>query len=109
MPNHRNVYISLASSMSKTGKFQLTPLVLQKDKNQASIPSLLKGSIGSRYIITRPQKWSTTHFLGLLTPFFSKTRANSLLPSPNSDSTGKNLSQSVMIGQVPKSMSDSDY
>ena len=28
MPNHRNVYISLATSMSKTGKFQLTPLVL---------------------------------------------------------------------------------
>ena len=27
MPNHRNVYISLATSMSKTGKFQLTPLV----------------------------------------------------------------------------------
>ena len=28
MPNHRNVYISLAKSMSKTGKFQLTPLVI---------------------------------------------------------------------------------
>ena len=27
MPNHRNVYISLATSVSKTGKFQLTPLV----------------------------------------------------------------------------------
>ena len=27
MPNHRHVYISLATSMSKTGKFQLTPLV----------------------------------------------------------------------------------
>ena len=27
MPDHRNVYISLAASMSKTGKFQLTPLV----------------------------------------------------------------------------------
>ena len=31
MPNHRNVYISLATSMSKTGKFQLTPLVLIKN------------------------------------------------------------------------------
>ena len=30
MPNHRNVYISLATSMSKTGKFQLTPLVALK-------------------------------------------------------------------------------
>ena len=30
MPNHRNVYISLATSMSKTGKFQLTPLVIRK-------------------------------------------------------------------------------
>ena len=30
MPNHRNVYISLATSMSKTGKFQLTPLVYWK-------------------------------------------------------------------------------
>ena len=28
MPNHRNVYISLATSMSKTGKFQLTLLVI---------------------------------------------------------------------------------
>ena len=27
MPNHRNVYISLATSMSKNGKFQLKPLV----------------------------------------------------------------------------------
>ena len=27
MPNHRNVYISLATSVTKTGKFQLTPLV----------------------------------------------------------------------------------
>ena len=27
MPNHRNVYMSLATSMSKTGKFQLTPLI----------------------------------------------------------------------------------
>ena len=27
MPNHGNVYISLATSMSKTGKFQLTALV----------------------------------------------------------------------------------
>ena len=27
MPNHRNVYIFVATSMSKTGKFQLTPLV----------------------------------------------------------------------------------
>ena len=27
MPNHRNVYISLTASMSKTGKFQLRPLV----------------------------------------------------------------------------------
>ena len=27
MPNHRNVYISLATSMSETGQFQLTPLV----------------------------------------------------------------------------------
>ena len=26
MPNHRNIYIALATSMSKTGKFQLTPL-----------------------------------------------------------------------------------
>ena len=30
MPNHRNLYISLATSMSKTGKFQLTPLVFLK-------------------------------------------------------------------------------
>ena len=29
MPNHRNIYISLAASMSKTGKFQLTPLVMR--------------------------------------------------------------------------------
>ena len=27
MTNYRNVYISLATSMSKTGKFQVTPLV----------------------------------------------------------------------------------
>ena len=27
MPNHRNVYVSPATSMSKTSKFQLTPLV----------------------------------------------------------------------------------
>ena len=33
MPNHRNVYISLATSMSKTGKFQLTPLVHKILKN----------------------------------------------------------------------------
>ena len=33
MPNHRNVYISLATSMSKTGKFQLTPLVKQEKSN----------------------------------------------------------------------------
>ena len=34
MPNHRNVYISLATSMSKTGKFQLTPLVTIKGLRQ---------------------------------------------------------------------------
>ena len=34
MPNHRNVYISLATSMSKTGKFQLTPLVQQKQRRE---------------------------------------------------------------------------
>ena len=27
MPNHRNVYITLTTTISKTGKFQLTPLV----------------------------------------------------------------------------------
>ena len=83
--------------------------LLRKRKNQASISSLLEGSIGSRYIITRPQKWPKTRLLGLLIPFFSKTRNNSLLP--NSDSTGKNLSKSVIIGRVPKSMLDSviDY
>ena len=32
MPNHRNVYISLATSMSKAGKFQLTPLVYWIDE-----------------------------------------------------------------------------
>ena len=77
--------------------------LLYKDKNQTFISSLLEGSIGSRYIFTYPQKWLKTRFLRLLTLFFSKTRANFLLPSP--DSTGKNLSKSVIIGQVPKSMS----
>ena len=75
--------------------------LLRKDKNQASISYLLKGSIGSRYIFTRHQKWQKkTRFWGLSTPFFSKNGANSLLPSP--DSTGKNLSKSVIIGQMPK-------
>ena len=45
-------------------------------------------------------------FLELLTPFFSKTRANFLLLSPDLDSTGKNLSKSVIIEKVPKSLSD---
>ena len=81
--------------------------LLRKDKNQVSIASLLEGSIGLRYIFIRPQKWPETRFLWLFTPFFSKTGANFLLPSPDLDSTGKNLSKSVIIGQVPKSMSDS--
>ena len=68
-----------------------------KKKNQASISSLLKGSIGSSFIFTCPQKWSKTRFWGLLTPFLSKTGGNSLLLSPDSDSTGKNLSKSVII------------
>ena len=33
MPNHRNVYISVATSMSKTGKFQLTPLIHRSANN----------------------------------------------------------------------------
>ena len=37
MPNHRNVYISLATSMSKTGKFQLTPLVVLTLHHQITI------------------------------------------------------------------------
>ena len=48
-------------------------------------------------------------FLGLLTSFLSKIRANSLLLS--ADSTGRNLLKSLIIGQVPKKiskMSDSD-
>ena len=74
-------------------------------------PSISEGSIGSRYIFTRPQKWLKTHILGLLTTFLSKTRANSLFPFLDSDSTGKNLPKSVTIGQVPKKsskMPDSD-
>ena len=40
MPNHRNVYISLATSMSKTGKFQLTPLVkINSLKELKAIPA----------------------------------------------------------------------
>ena len=39
-------------------------------------------------------------FLGFFTTFLSKTRVNSLFP--DSDFTGKNLSKSVIIGQVPK-------
>ena len=79
--------------------------LLWKDRSRASISFLLKGSFVSRYIFTRAQKWPKTRFLRLLTPFFSKTGANSLLPSL--DSTGKNLSKSVIIGLMPKSMSDS--
>ena len=52
-------------------------------------------------------KMAKNTFLGHLTSFFSKTRANFLLPSPESDSTGKNLSNSVIISQMPKSMPDS--
>ena len=78
--------------------------LLRKDKNQASISPLLESSIGSCYIFTRPQKWPKTRFLGLLTQFFSKTRANSLFPSPDSDPAGENLSRSVIIGQVTKKM-----
>ena len=66
-----------------------------------------EGSIGSRYFFTRPKKWPKTLFLWLLTPFHSKTRANSLLPCPDLYSTLKNLSKSVIIGQVPKFMSNS--
>ena len=61
--------------------------LLWKGKNQAFISSISEGSIGSRYVFTRPKKWSKTRFLRHLTPFFSKTRANSLLPCPDSDST----------------------
>ena len=81
--------------------------LLQKDTSQVSMSSFLEGSIGTRSTYTRPQKCPKTRFLGHLTLFFSKTRANSLLPSPDSDSTGKNLSESVIIGHVPKSISDS--
>ena len=75
-------------------------LLLRKGKKQTFISSISEGSIGSRYIFTRPQYWPKTRFLGLLTPFLSKTNANSLLPF--SGSTVKNLSKSVIIGQVPK-------
>ena len=34
------------------------------------------------------------------TPFYLKPRANSLFLTLDSDSTGKNLSKSVIIGQV---------
>ena len=48
MPNHRNLYISLAASMSKTGKFQLTPLVeeyqaIEKRKAYCKLEFLLTG------------------------------------------------------------------
>ena len=82
-------------------------MIFRKGKNQAFISSILEASIVSRYIFTRSQKWPKSHSLGLLTPFLSKTRENSLLPSPDSDSTGKNLSKSDIIGKVTKSMSDS--
>ena len=79
----------------------------ERTKNQASISSVLEDSIGSRYIFTHPQKLPERRFLGLLTPFSSKTSANSLMPSPDSDSMGKNAVKPVIIGQAPKSMSDS--
>ena len=66
-------------------------LLLRKVKNQDFISSIPVGSIGSFYIFTRPQKWPKTCLLGLLYPFHSITRANSLHPSPDSDSMGKNL------------------
>ena len=67
--------------------------LLRKGKNQAFISCVSEGSIGSHCIFARPQKWPETRFLELLTPFLSKTRTISLLQSPDSDSTGKNLSK----------------
>ena len=61
------------------------------------------------HIYTSSKKAKNT-FFELLTSFLSETRADSLLICPNSDSTVKNLSKSVIIGQVPKrssKMSDS--
>ena len=40
VPNHRNVYIPLATSISKTGKFQLTHLV-----NENGFMKILKSTI----------------------------------------------------------------
>ena len=81
----------------KNKKSGAMTFLLPKGKNQAFISSSSEGSIGSCYIFTGPHKWPIT-------------RANSLLPSPDSDYTGKHLSKSVIIGQMPKKsskMSDS--
>ena len=68
MPNHRNVYISLATSMSKTGKFQLTPLVL---RNITSV--LLKNSVNSvmeKFVTKRRKEREKAAILQLTSTFF---------------------------------------
>ena len=53
MPNHRNVYISLATSMSKTGKFQLTHLV--KELHQfVCLVSCFRGFVLNFSLIAKP-------------------------------------------------------
>ena len=47
MPNHRNAYISLATSMSKTGKFQLTP------RNTTAYHALSNGSLERSYHVLK--------------------------------------------------------
>ena len=53
MPNHRNVYISLATSMSKTGKFQLTSLVQKaqpsSDCGKSNFPKVYVQGLSSIY------------------------------------------------------------
>ena len=48
MPNHRNVYISLVTSMSKTGKFQLTPLVLPSQS--ACTSNSMSSKLSTKYL-----------------------------------------------------------
>ena len=88
MPNHRNVYISLATSVSKTGKFQLTPLVYEQKyilKNEELYKELEKmfsiyANNASKYCVSASSQ-SNESFNNIVSHKFPKNKSYSTSPS----------------------------
>ena len=124
MPNHINVYISLATSMSKTGKFQLTPLVQSADRDRAASPccALLgeyDGRIGVEYYILG---WKSGEVVGVgfRGPWWFKLReyliswARTIVPSRcsslrvDSDSEPSSRQRKTQVEQLAWSLAVSE-